>query len=93
MKFYGCSDELLQVNMSRILPVIDYITSVECGRTVIIIGCHIPDEGHAVDLLIKDLSSDCQIRYYFALNYALRKLCKVVFKSNYIHVEYKSYES
>ena len=82
--------------MSRILPVIDYITSEVCGRTAIITstteGRYIRgnkhSEGLAVDLRIIDLPSDVQKRYFFALNYALRKLCDVVLKSNHIHIEY-----
>ena len=96
MKFLGCSEELLHVHMSRILPVIDYITSEVCGRTAIIIstteGCDIPDDGLAVDLRINDLSLASQKRYYFALNYALRKLCDVAFKPDYIHVVYNPSE-
>ena len=96
MKFLGCSDELLHVHMSRILPVIDYITSEVCGRTAIIIstteGCDIPGDGLAVDLRIVDLPTDVSTRYYFALNYALRKLCDVVYNPTYIHVEYNPSE-
>ena len=96
MKFLGCPDEHLHVEMSRILPVIDYISSELCGRTAIITstteGRYIRgnkhSEGLAVDLRIIDLPIDVRSRYYFALNYALRKLCHVVYNANYIHVEY-----
>lgn len=92
MKFQGCSDELIHVDMFRILPVIDYITSEVCGRSAIIIstteGRDIVDDGLAVDLCIKDFPTDVRFSYFFALNYVLRKLCDVVFKSDYIHVEY-----
>ena len=96
MKFLGCPDDHLHVDMSRILPVIDYITSEVCGRTAIITstteGRYIRgnkhSEGLAVDLRIIDLSADVQKRYFFALDYALRKLCDVVLKSNHIHIEY-----
>ena len=100
MKFLGCPDEHLHVDMSRILPVIDYITSDVCGRTAIITstteGRYIRgnkhSEGLAVDLRILDLPMEVQKRYYFALNYALRKLCDVVLKSDHIHVEYNPSE-
>ena len=96
MNFYGCPEEHLHVDMSRILPVIDYITSELCGRTATIIstteGCDIPGEGLAVDLRIEDLPIDVSTRYYFALNYALRKLCDVVYNPTYIHVEYNPSE-
>ena len=96
MKFIGCSDELIRVDIARLFPVIDYITSEVCGRTAIITstteGRDIPDEGLAVDLRILDLPLNVQKRYYFALNYALRNLCDVAFKPNHIHVEYNPSE-
>ena len=95
MSYLGCSDEHLHVEMSRILPVIDYITTEVCGRVALITGtttvrnnCNKHSEGLAVDLRIIDLPNDVRKRYYFALNYALRKLCDVVYNANYIHVEY-----
>lgn len=96
MIFYGCPDEHLHVDMFRILPVIDYITTDVCGRTAIITstteGRYIRgskhSEGLAVDLRIIDLSADVQKRYFLALNDALCKLCDVVLKSNHIHIEY-----
>ena len=100
MKFLGCPDDHLHVDMSRILPVIDYITTEVCGRTGIITstteGRYIRgnkhSEGLAVDLRIIDLPADVQKRYFFALNYALRKLCDVVYNPTYIHVEYNPSE-
>ena len=88
--------ETLQVEMLRIMPVIDYITSELCGRTAIITsttdGRHMSGSKHykglAVDLRTRDLPLDVQKRYYFALNYALSKLCDVVFESDHIHIEY-----
>ena len=96
MKFFGCPDTDLHVDMVRILPVIDYISSQVCGRTAIItsttegrfIRGNKHSEGLAVDLRIIDLSSDVQKRYFLALDYALRKLCDVVLYPNHIHVEY-----
>lgn len=96
MQFHGCPDDHLHVDMSRILPVIDYVTTEVCGRASIITstteGKYVRgnkhSEGLAVDLRIIDLPLDVQKRYYFALTYALRKLCDVVFKPDHIHVEY-----
>ena len=45
-------------------------------------------KGLAVDLRIKDLPRDVQLRYYSALQYALLKLCDVVLETDHIHVEY-----
>ena len=92
--------ETLHIDMLRLLPIIDYITSELCGRTAIITsttdGSHMSGSLHykglAVDLRTRDLSLDVQKRYYFALNYALLKLCDVVFESDHIHVEYSPSE-
>lgn len=88
--------ETLQVEMYRLLPVIDYITSEICGRTAIITsttdGRHMLGSKHykglAVDLRTRDLTMEVRSRYYFALSYALRKLCDVVAETDHIHVEY-----
>ena len=92
--------QTLHVDMVRILPVIDFITSEKCGRTAIITsttdGKHMSGSKHykglAVDLRTRDLSLDVQKSYYFSLSYALRKLCDVVFESDHIHVEYSPSE-
>ena len=92
--------QTLHVDMLRILPVIDFITSEKCGRTAIITsttdGSHMSGSKHykglAVDLRTRDLSLDVQKSYYFSLSYALRKLCDVVFESDHIHVEYSPSE-
>ena len=88
--------QTLHVDMLRILPVIDFITSEKCGRTAIITsttdGKHMSGSKHykglAVDLRTRDLPIDVQKRYYYSLSYALLKLCDVVFESDHIHVEY-----
>ena len=96
MRYKTGVPETLAVEISRLLPVIDYITSEVCGRTAIITsttdGNHISGSLHykglAVDLRIIDLPDDVQTRYFFALNYALRKLCDVIHEPDHIHVEY-----
>lgn len=88
--------QTLQVDLLRLMPVIDYITSEICGRPAIITsttdGKHMTHSLHykglAVDLRTRDLSLDVRKRYYSDLNTALRMLCDVVFESDHIHVEY-----
>ena len=92
----GVPENTLNIAMVRLLPIIDFITSEKCGRTAIITsttdGRHMRGSKHykglAVDLRTRDLPLDVQKSYYFCLNYALRKLCDVVFESDHIHVEY-----
>ena len=96
MRYKTGVPETLHIGMLRLMPIIDYITSELCGRTAIITsttdGRHMRGSKHykglAVDLRVVDLPVSVQTRYFFALNYALRKLCDVVREPDHIHVEY-----
>ena len=96
MRFKTGVPEDLHVNMSRLLPVIDYITISVCRRPAIITsttdGRHMRGSLHykglAVDLRTKDLSMYETINYHTSLKSALCKLCDVVLESDHIHVEY-----
>lgn len=92
----------LKPEMFNLIPVIDYVflnrVMHDCTITSTTDGKHKKGSFHykglAIDLRIRDLASDVEVRsVYNDLYVALHRLCDVVLESDHIHVEYSPNKS